>query len=162
MVEESAAQASRAVVLVSDGAAVIDRKVQLALRDSAVRNPVNLYWLFLRTKGSNGIFEPPPPGEPDTPQTNPERHLHLFLSTLGIPYHAFEATSPQAVEQAIAEINKQELQPLNYFERIPRRDRSDVAYGIAAGAVLLLVLAKLAERGMAEKPAQAHLKGEAA
>jgi mxaC protein len=162
MVEDSAAQASRAVVLVSDGAAVIDRKVQLALREAATRNPVNLYWLFLRTKGSNGIFEPPPPGEIDTPQANPERHLHLFLSTLGIPYHAFEATSPQAVEQAIAEIDKQELRPLSYFERIPRRDRSDLAYAIAAGAVLLLILAKLAERGMAARPVQAHAAGGAA
>lgn len=155
MVEEGPAQTSRAVVLVSDGAAVIDRKVQLALRDAAARNPVNLYWLFLRTKGSNGIFEPPPSGELDTPQTNPERHLHLFLMTLGIPYHAFEATSPQAVEKAIAEIDKQELKPLSYFERIPRRDRSDVAYATAAAAVLLLILVKLAERSMAANPARA-------
>jgi mxaC protein len=162
MVEESASEASRAVVLVSDGAAVIDRKVQAALRESVVRNPVNLYWLFLRTKGSNGIFEPPPQGEADTPQTNPERHLHLFLSTLGIPYHAFEATSPQAVEQAIAEIDKQELRPLSYFERIPRRDRSDVAYATAAAAVVLLILAKLAERGVAGRPPGAPIAGGAA
>lgn len=162
MAEEEAAQASRAVVLVSDGAAVIDRKVQAALRDAATRNPVNLYWLFLRTKGSHGIFEPPPQGEEDTPQINPERHLHLFLSTLGMPYHAFEAASPQAVEQAIAEIDKQELQPLSYFERIPRRDRSALAYAIAMGAVLLLILAKLAERAMAQRQAEAHVEGDVA
>lgn len=162
MVDESTSEASRAVVLVSDGAAVIDRKVQAALRESAARNPVNLYWLFLRTKGSNGIFEPPPQGEVDTPQTNPERHLHLFLSTLGIPYHAFEVTSPQAVEQAITEIDKQEQRPLSYFERIPRRDRSDLAYAIAEAAVLLLILAKLAERSLADRPIRAQTARDAA
>jgi mxaC protein len=162
MVGEEAVHASRAIVLVSDGAAVIDRKVQAALRESVVRNPINLYWLFLRTKGSNGIFEPLPQTEEDTPQTNPERHLHLFLSTLGIPYRAFEATSPQAVEQAIAAIDKQELQPLRYFERIPRRDRSDLAYVIAAAAVLLLILAKLAERGISDRRAQAQITGDIA
>lgn len=93
MADEAAVNASRVAVLVSDGAAVIDRQVQAALRDAVARSPVNLYWLFLRTKGSHGVFEPPPQGEEDTPQANPERRLHLFLSTLGIPYRAFEATS---------------------------------------------------------------------
>ncbi|PRD41271.1 VWA domain-containing protein [Phyllobacterium phragmitis] len=151
MFDENAANASRAVVLVSDGAAVIDRRVQATLRSIAARTPLNLYWLFLRTKGSRGIFDPPDPRQPDTPQVNPERHLHLFLSTLGIPYRAFEAGSPQAVEQAIAEIDKQEMRPLAYFERIPRRDLSSLCYAIAAVAVALLALAKLAERGLAER-----------
>lgn len=148
MFDENLADASRAVILVSDGAAVIDRRVQAALRSITARTPFNLYWLFLRTKGSRGIFDPPDARKPDTPQVNPERHLHLFLSTLGIPYRAFEAGSPQAVEQAIAEIDKQEMRPLVYFERIPRHDLSHLCYAIAAVAVALLALAKLAERGL--------------
>ena len=138
-------EASRAVVLVSDGAAVIDRKVQDALRDVATRTPVHLYWLFLRTKGTRGIFDIPPPGE-DTPQANPERHLHLFLQSLGVPYRAFEAGSPQAVQQAIAEIDRQETRPLRYAERVPRQELARWAYSLAGLAVALLILAKLAER----------------
>ena len=138
-------EASRAVLLVSDGAAVIDRKVQDALRDAAARTPVHLYWLFLRTKGTRGIFDIPPPGE-DTPQANPERHLHLFLQSLGVPYRAFEAGSPQAVQQAIAEIDRQETRPMRYAERVPRQDLARWAYSLAGMALALLVLAKLAER----------------
>lgn len=138
-------EASRAVVLVSDGAAVIDRKVQEALRDVVARTPVHLYWLFLRTRGTRGIFDIPPPGE-DTPQANPERHLHLFLQSLGVPYRAFEAGSPQAVQQAIAEIDRQETRPIRYAERVPRQELSRGAYALAGLALVLLILAKLAER----------------
>ncbi|GAB4068473.1 VWA domain-containing protein [Ancylobacter sonchi] len=140
-------EASRAILLVSDGAALIDRKVQETLRDAVARTPVHLYWLFLRSRGAKGIFEEPPPGE-NTPQANPERHLHLFFQSLGVPYRAFEATSPRAVEQAIAEIDRQETRPITYFERVPRRDLARPAFAVAAGATTLLLLAKLAERNL--------------
>ena len=141
-------EASRAILLVSDGAALIDRKVQETLRDAVARTPVHLYWLFLRSRGAKGIFEEPPPGE-NTPQANPERHLHLFFQSLGVPYRAFEATSPQAVEQAIAEIDRQETRPITYFERVPRRDLARPAFVVATAATALLLLAKLAERKLA-------------
>jgi mxaC protein len=163
MAEEGTPDAPRAVILVSDGAAVIDRQVQAALHDVAARAPANLYWLFLRTRGSRGIFEPPAVGELDTPQANPERHLHLFLSRLGVPYRAFEATSPAAVEQAIAEIDRQEIRPLRYVERIPRRDLAGVAYVVAFIALTFLLLAKLAERRLddrqaGDRPAHRHAR----
>ncbi|MBP2148078.1 vWA domain-containing protein [Xanthobacter flavus] len=139
---------ARAVLLVSDGAAVIDPRVQAALRDSLKRAPVRLYWLFLRTVGSPGIFDKPRvPGE-DTPQAMPERHLNLFLASLGVPYRAFEAGSPEAVANAIAEIDRQESQPIAYLERIPRRDFARLCYAIAAAASALLLAARLAERGL--------------
>lgn len=139
---------ARAVLLVSDGAAVIDPRVQAALRDSLKRAPVRLYWLFLRTVGSPGIFDKPRvPGE-DTPQAMPERHLNLFLASLGLPYRAFEAGSPEAVANAIAEIDRQESQPIAYLERIPRRDFARLCYAIAAAASALLLAAHLAERGL--------------
>lgn len=143
--DNDADESSRAVLLVSDGAALIDRRVQEALRDAVARTPVHLYWLFLRSRGSKGIFEVPPAGE-DTPQANPERHLHLFLQSLGMPYRAFEATSPEAVGQAIAEIDRQETRPIRYFERVPRRDLARPAFTVAACSIALLVEAKLAER----------------
>ncbi|MGQ4273742.1 vWA domain-containing protein [Terrihabitans sp. B22-R8] len=144
---DDTSEASRAVVLVSDGAALIDRRVQDALRDAVVRTPVHLYWLFLRSRGSPGIFEKPPAGE-DTPQANPERHLHLFLQSLGIPYRAFEAGDPQAVEGAINEIDRQETRPILYEEAVPRRDFARLAFALAALCVAGLLAAKLAERGL--------------
>jgi mxaC protein len=151
MQEQDPSHASRAIVLVSDGAAVIGRRLQEQLRADFARRPLNLYWLFLRTAGTRGIFDVPEPSEQDTPQAFPERHLHKFLESLGVPYKAFEAESPEAVATAIAEISKLERMPISYAERLPQRDLSRWAYLIAALAFGLLVLAKIAERNLTRR-----------
>lgn len=140
---------TRALVLVSDGAAVIDRHVQAALRDAAKRMPVHLYWLYLRTAGAKSPFEPPAEGDAGTPRADPEHHLHLVLASLGVPYRAFEATNAEAVKDAIMEIDRLEARPIRYFERVPRRDLSRLSYGVAAAAAGLLLVAKLLERDLA-------------
>lgn len=137
--------ASRAIVLVSDGAAVIDRKVQQRLSEAFIKRPLNLYWIFLRTEGARGIFDAPQKGDDDTPYAMPERHLNLFFEGLKIPYKAFEVENPAAGGEAVAAIDKLERRPMRYFERIPQKDLSGLAYGVAAAALLLLILAKLAE-----------------
>lgn len=145
MHEADPTAASRAILLVSDGAAVIDRRVQEKLRAAFAKRPPNLYWLYLRTEGSPGIFDEPNPDVPDTPFALPERHLNKFFESLDIPYRAFEAENPQAVADAIAEIDKLERNPIRYEERIPGRDLSGLAYTLAAIGLALLLLAKLAE-----------------
>lgn len=145
MQEADTSLAARVIVLVSDGAAVIDRKVQEKLRAAFAKRRVNLYWLFLRTEGTPGIFDVPAPGEEDTPQAMPERHLNIFFKSLGIPYKAFEAENPEAVAAAIGEIGKLERSPITYFERVPQQDLAGFAYAVAATALALLVLGKLAE-----------------
>jgi mxaC protein len=134
---------SRALLLVSDGAAVIDPRIQAQLRAEFARVQPNLYWLFLRTKGSPSISDKPA-GE-DTPQAAPERHLDLFFKSLGVPYRAFEAEGADAVASAVRRIEALERDPIPYTEERPRRDLTGWAYGLAALGLLLLVLAKLAE-----------------
>lgn len=143
--EADTSPAARVIVLVSDGAAVIDRKVQDTLRAAFARRPINLYWLFLRTAGTPGISTVPGPREEDTPQAMPERHLDKFFKSLGISYRAFEAENPQAVADAIAEIGKLERSPITYFERIPHEDLKARAFAVALAAMLVLLAAKLAE-----------------
>lgn len=137
--------ATRAILFVSDGAAVIEHRIQEKLRAAFQRRPINLYWLFLRTEGTRGIFDEPASPDDDTPQIMPERHLHKFFESLKIPYHAFEAENPQALAAAIAEIGKLEKHPVTYVERIPQQDLSPLAFAIAAGSLLLLIAAKLSE-----------------
>ncbi|KQT14599.1 hypothetical protein ASG40_04555 [Methylobacterium sp. Leaf399] len=149
------ASVSRALLLVSDGAAVIDPRVQGALRAEFARIRPNLYWLFLRTKGSAGIADKPT-GE-DTPQAAPERHLDLFFKSLGTPYRAFEAEGPQAVADAIAQIERLERDPIPYTEQRPRRDLSGFAYGLSLLGLLALVAAKLAEADFRRGRARALL-----
>jgi len=146
MAHDEAALGSRAVVLVSDGAAVIAPEVQEALRNLAARRQVNLYWLYLRTKGAKGIFEAPAPGEADTPQRRPERHLHIFLQSLGLPYHAFEAEGARAVEAAVAEIGKMESRPILTRRAVPRRDLGWLCFALAALCGAGLTAARWLER----------------
>jgi mxaC protein len=134
---------SRALLLVSDGAAVIDPRVQETLRAAFTRLRPNLYWLFLRTKGSPSISDKPT-GE-DTPQAAPERHLDLFFKSLHVPYRAFEAEGAQAVADAIAQIERLERDPIPYTEQLPRRDLSGFAYALSLLGLLILVAAKLGE-----------------
>jgi mxaC protein len=133
--------ASRVLLLVSDGAAVIDPRVQDGLRAAFARIRPNLYWLFLRTKGSPGIADKPT-GE-DTPQAAPERHLDLFFRSLAVPYRAFEAEGPEAVAAAIRQIEGLERDPIPYVETRPRRDLAGFAYALAALGLAILVAAKL-------------------
>lgn len=140
---------SRVILLVSDGAAVIDPRIQDELRADFRKLEPNLYWLFLRTAGAKGISDRPEAGE-DTPQAMPERHLDLFFKSLRIDYRAFEAEGPAAVEEAIGEIDRLERHPIRYAERIPREDLTGLSLAVAAVATLLLLAAKCAETGLKE------------
>lgn len=149
-----AADASRVLLLVSDGAAVIDPRVQGTLRAEFAKVRPNLYWLFLRTKGSPGIADKPA-GE-DTPQAAPERHLDLFFRSLGTPYRAFEAEGPEAVADAVRRIEALERDPIPYTEQRPRQDLTGFAYALALLGLIVLALGKLAEADLrrAEAPAR--------
>ncbi|WP_229665108.1 vWA domain-containing protein [Paracoccus acridae] len=149
MTRDASGLGSRAVVLVSDGAAVVPPEVQDLVRELALEQQVNLYWLYLRTAGARSIFDPGKPGEADTPQTRPERHLHLLLQRLGITYRAFEAESPEAVVEAVAEIGKMETKPILTERSLPRRELGWLCFLIATLATLALTAARWLERPFA-------------
>lgn len=156
---------SPAILLVSDGeyggAGFFTLSIQNALRQEFRRENAHLYWLFLRARTHNeDVFDPPPPGQEDTPHTKPERHMDLFFKSLGVTYRVFWADSPRAIADAVSEINRLETRPVTYSEEIPRRDMTRYAYATAALASLFLLLAKLMEtdfRRMA--PPQRRLAG---
>ncbi len=143
--DDNAGLASRVVVLVSDGAAVIDRLVQDRLRAEIAAHPLHLYWLFLRTRDGPGIFDAPEPGVADIPQEMPERHLNIYFRSLGIPYRAFEAADSAELAKAIDEIDRAESLPIRYTEIGPRHDLAVEMFVLGAVAALLLGAAKLAE-----------------
>lgn len=147
------ADRSRAIVLISDGAGVIDPKIKEDLRGEFKKANVDLYWLFLRTAGSAGIQDKPDP-DADTPQAAPERHLDLFFKTLGVPYRAFEAEGPQATAEALREIDRLERRPVRYFERAPRMELAPAFIVLALGAAAGLLLAKLSESTLSGEEAK--------
>ena len=147
--EGQPADGSRIVLLVSDGAAAIDPDSETALRILFKQQQVRLYWLFLRTDNSPGIFTQPDDPRDDNAQALPELYLHRFFSSLNIPYRAYEAENPDAMQKAIADINRLEQLPLHYREAIPKRELSGICYGWATAFIGLLLGAKLSEARLA-------------
>lgn len=145
MLADAPPPGARAVVMVSDGAAVIAPEVQKQLQELAAAREVSLYWLYLRTKGARSLFDAVTPGERDTPQTRPERHLHLYLQRLGVPYHAWEAEDAGAVAAALEEVDRLEQRAIETTREIPRRDLAPFAFALAALCALLLTLARVYE-----------------
>lgn len=135
---------SRGIVLVSDGAAVIDSDSEALLRTNFQQWRPHVYWIFLRTVGNPGLFYSPPPGE-DTPQARPERHLHLFFESLGLPYRAYQTENPEDVGKAIADIDRAEKAPFTYQDKHPRQDLRGWCFGLAAMALLILLVFKRLE-----------------
>jgi len=136
---------SRIVLLVSDGAAAIDADSEQKLREWFKQQQVRLYWIFLRTANSPGIYGKPADSRDDNAQTMPELYLHKFFSSLGSPYKAYEAESPHALKDAIADINRLENLPLHYLERIPKQDLSNACYLFAVAMLLVLLGTKFCE-----------------
>ncbi|WP_457797146.1 vWA domain-containing protein [Methylocystis sp. S23] len=145
MFRASEADRSRALLMISDGAGVIDPKIRDDLSAEFKKANVSLYWLFLRTEGSPGIYDPPEPGETEPSQAAPERRLDLYFKSLGVPYRAFEAEGPAATEEALRQIDRLERRPLRYVEELPRRDFGAAFFAVALVAVALLLAARLCE-----------------
>jgi mxaC protein len=143
---------SRMIVLVSDGAAAIDPDSEQKLRQWFKEKQVRLYWLFLRTANSPGIYDQPADPRDDNAQAMPERYLHQFFTSLNIPYQVYQAESPDAMKQAIADISRLENLPIHYFERIPRQDLSGACYRASFILLLLLLAIKSAEVKTEAKP----------
>ncbi|MEY3759027.1 MAG: hypothetical protein RIR39_518 [Pseudomonadota bacterium] len=143
--QQESVTGSRIVLLVSDGAAVIDHDSEQKLREWFKQQQVRLYWIFLRTANSPGIFDKPEDSRDDNAQAMPELYLHKFFLSLGSPYQAYEAESPDALKQAIADINQLENLPMHYFERIPKQDLSATCYRVASLLLLVLLAVKLCE-----------------
>jgi mxaC protein len=133
---------SRIILLVSDGAARIDEETRDKLRQWFQDTRATLYWIYLRNPTGSRLEEKPAnPNE----TTTPEYFLHQYFQSLGVPYQAFEADNPAALQRAIAEVERLENLPLRYREKLPRRDVSGLCYGAALGLLMLLAIARLLE-----------------
>ena len=71
-------------------------------------------------------------------QDLPERKLHTFFKTLAVPYQSYEAGSLAEYAAAIADIDRQQYQPLLVAERIPKQSKADFFLWLAFAGLLML------------------------
>ncbi|CAI8881936.1 MULTISPECIES: vWA domain-containing protein [Methylococcus] len=136
------ATGARIILLVSDGATRIEEESQDMIRQWFQDSQSRLYWIYLRSTNSAPLDRPPTGASDDA---SPEYLLHRYFQSLGVPYTAYEATNPRAVEEAIADIGRLANQPLRYLEKVPRKDLSGWCYGCALILLLPLLAAKSLE-----------------
>ncbi len=136
-------EGSRLVLLVSDGAARIDDETRERLKQMFQETGTTLYWIYLRNPTSAPLTERPAnPNE----STTPEYFLNAYFESLDVPYKAFEAENPDAMEKAIREVERLENLPLPYQEILPRQDLSNRFITTSVTLMLLLLVARLLEK----------------
>jgi mxaC protein len=132
--DQRAYTGSRIVLLVSDGGARLDAVTRRRLHAAALRNRVSLAWIYLRSVNSPKLDTA---GEASA--AVPEISLHRFFQTLPGSYRAYEADDPAGLARAVAEVGRQQNFPLDYTERLPRRDFSPAALAVALACCALLL-----------------------
>jgi mxaC protein len=125
---------SRAILLVSDGGAQLDPNTRQRIASGLTRNHVALYWLYLRSINGASL-------ETDDPQAGAiaEVAMHRFFKGLTTPYHAYQASEPKDLAQAVADVGRQQNLPLDYLERVPREDYDRLCFAVAAFGCLGLL-----------------------
>jgi mxaC protein len=144
MYEDRPYTGSRIVMLVSDGGDRIDLDTRERVAAAARKQRVAIYWLYLRSGNSPGLK----PAEGDSPaaiESVPELMLNRFFESLETPYRAYEAGNSEALQQAIADVDRLENLPIAYLDLVPQRDLAPWCHGVALACVLLLLGASVKE-----------------
>jgi mxaC protein len=135
---------SRIILLVSDGGAHLDVATRERLTRMFKQERVSLYWIYIRSFRSPGLLADRDV-DAQIADTVPEHFLHTFFSGVGVPYRAYEAENPEALQKAIDDVNRLERLPIQFTEVLPRRDLSQQCYGAALACALLLLALKFME-----------------
>ncbi|KQT43416.1 MULTISPECIES: VWA domain-containing protein [unclassified Methylophilus] len=136
---------SRAIILISDGAGRVSDMVQQKLRDWLQRYNIGLYWIVLRQPGGITIFDPKYTESGYDGHMPTEVLLYQYFQTLRTPFSAYEASDPRSLEAAIADINSKEKKPIQYMEKIPGHDYTNLCYWIAIVMIAILLAVKYLE-----------------
>lgn len=133
---------SRVILLISDGATRIDEDTRRSLAQWFHDNHVTLYWIYLRNPNAARLSDPP---RHANETTSPEFFLHQYFQSLDIGYHAYEAEDPEAIRQAISDIEQLENKPVVYTETTPRTDLARPFFIVAVLLLTLLLAARTME-----------------
>ncbi len=136
---------SRVIILISDGAGRVSDMVQQKLRDWLQRYNIGLYWIVLRQPGGTTIFDPKYSASGYDGHMPSEVLLYQYFQTLRSPFSAYEASDPKSLEAAVADINSKEKKPIQYKEKIPGHDYTNVCYWMAIFMIAVLLAVKYLE-----------------
>ncbi|MFW5447321.1 MAG: vWA domain-containing protein [Methylophagaceae bacterium] len=140
MYKDQTYRGSRIVLLVSDGGRLMSDEAKLKITEIYQRENVSLYWLYMRSVTGMTLDEAE--GDNRRWTKTPERKLHKFFKSIGVPYRAFEIESVKTFSEAMDAIDKQQYQTLIVEETLPRQDMTKPFYLVALITLLLLTFAR--------------------
>lgn len=131
----------RAIVMVTDGGAVLDAAERQRIASGLARNRIALYFVYLRSS----VFSPELGSAARSGDASPEAQLHRYFLTLTTPYRLFQAGDAGAMAAAMSEINRQQNHPVSFVERLPRQDRSAWCFAVALACCAMLVALRVVQ-----------------
>ena len=145
--------ATRLILLVSDGDAVIEPARKAFLKDAFAKQRVQLMWLYVRGEREPSIVDTVIAGDNEIITDADERYadakqfesMHQVFQQLGVPYQAFEVESEAGFQRAIQAVANATNKPTRYQFRLPRQDYGVYAYLLAALGMVLLIFIKNSE-----------------
>jgi mxaC protein len=141
MYEGESYRGSRIVVLVSDGGQEFSEEAKQKIAALYKQQNLTLYWLYMRSV--TGMTLDAKPGDNERWTTTPERKLHTFFKSIGMPYLPFEIGSMKSFSEAIDTIDKQQYQTLIVEETLPKEEKATVFLIMALVLMFLLMLAQV-------------------
>lgn len=136
MFEGETYRGARIVLLVSDGGQLLsdEAKAEIARRYKELN--LSIYWVYLKSRVEMSLGAKA--GESALWSDIPERKLHDFFQSIGVPYRAFEAGSLKDFAEALDEIDRQQYQTLLVQETLPHEPKADVFLWLALLTMMLL------------------------
>lgn len=123
--------ATRLILLVSDGDAVIEGEDLETLKAKFQRVHAQLMWIYVRGDREPSVM--------DSQVDSASLTMHKEFANLGMNYQLFEVTDPAGLQHAVAEVSRLTNKPTHYEYRLPRRDLAFYFY--LAGLLFLGFLA---------------------
>ena len=139
MFSEIATTGSQALVLLSDGAGKISKRVKDRIAQILSEKKINLYWIIIKEPNDPSLFSDNTYLEGREPTII---KLDKFFKSLNTEYQAYEAENPDALSSAIKDIDSKEKRPIEIEKDIPGDNYNPFLLRILLVLLFSLILIK--------------------
>jgi len=139
MFSEIETTGSQALVLLSDGAGKISKRVKERIAEMLNEKKINLYWIIIKEPNDVSLFSGNTYLEGREPTVI---KLDNFFKSLKTEYKAYEAENPDALSSAIADIDQKEKKPIKIERDIPGKNYNPSILKLLLSLIVSLIAIK--------------------
>ena len=139
MFSEIETTGSQALVLLSDGAGKISKRVKSEISKVLSEKKINFYWIIIKEPNDVSLFSDNTFVKGREPTVV---KLDLFFKSLNTEYKAYEAENPDALSNAIKDIDAKEKRPIKIDKDIPGKNYNPQLLNVLLVLLILLIMMK--------------------